>query len=209
VLDVEDDRHVHTISSSNYSQCREFRGESTVRFDIADSSEQASAAQRKADAWLPAGVALPIELRTPINDNVAYVGDRVEGVLAGRVKMPANHIVLPKGAVLEGLITKLEHHYTPEPFLLLSVKFNRVNFGTTSFLLNALPETSAASWRFLRQVYGSPLPVSIAEEEHKGLFVLRPSPQHSGSHPSGARPSFAGKWITAIPSSLPSEAPAQ
>lgn len=194
VLDLEDNRHVHTISSSQYSQCREFRGESNLRFDVADDSERQSAKQAKVDACLPAAVTLHITLGAAVDSRTAYVGDPVHGVLLHAVKLPGTATVLPKGAVLDGIITKLEDHQGSVPFQLFSINFKRLSFGDTSFVLNAWPETSLRDWNVLRKLYGSPPPDLVTREERRGLFVALSSHLQLDRH-------FSGTWITAIPPS--------
>ena len=188
-LALDDDDWLKTISRNQYSQCHEFRGESTLHFDITDAGS-GSPAPRKPDAQLPAGISSHVRLQTLIDNHTSYVGDAVEGVLIKSFKVPGTELWVPEGAVLHGILTQLESHYIVNKYQLFSVQFNSMSFQDTSFLLNASPETSKNDKNLLRQMYGSPLPALMADNEQRGLFVhLAPRPHVD--HLSAA-------WITRV-----------
>ena len=193
LLRMDDNSHSHTVSRNEYSQCREFRGESTVRFQFTDDTAQLPARQASADEWIPAGISLQVRLRTPIDDHITYAGDAAEGVLLRRFKVPGTETIVPKGAVLAGVITKLENHYLPQKYQLTSVNFSRLSYSGHSYLLNAHPKTSPSDSRTLAQIYRWPLPASVENDRQAGVFV------NLGSH-LRVHGFFAAEWITAGPS---------
>lgn len=193
LLHLDDDSHWHTVSRNEYSDCREFRGESTMHFEFTDDAAQASPKQRSADRWLPAGIPLNVQIQTRIDDRTSYVGDSVEGVLLNRFKVPGTKITVPKGAVLTGVITSLETHYLPEDYQLFSVKFTRLSYSGGSLLLSAHLKTSSGDTRTLGSIYGLPLPSLIEKDAQAGVIVT------VGSHLQLGR-YFSAQWMTASPS---------
>ncbi len=191
VLDISNSNHVYTVSRSDYTQCREFRGESTLNFNIDDHA----ATQEKPivrDEWLPAGTTLHVRLRTPMDDRTSFTGDPVEGSLADPVKVKGSGIVIPKDAALSGVITKLEFHAEPFKHYLVSIRFQRLTFGPNSFLLDAVPKPSSSDKMQLGITYGGRIPKNIAEELETGLFVWGAGHFHKDQH-------FVADWRTKAP----------
>ena len=192
VLDIGSSDHVHTTSRSDYTQCREFRGESTLSFDVNDSPIAQQQTPVIHDEWLPAGTTLHVRLRTPIDDRTSFTGDPVEGTLVDPVKMKGLNIIIPKDAVLYGVITKLEAYTEPFKHYLASIRFQRLTFGPNSFLLDALPRSSDADRKWLDEAYGRRIPPDIAADLNSGLFVWTSNHFHKDQH-------FTADWKTKAP----------
>ena len=183
--------HLHTISRSEYTQCREFRGESTISFDAKDEA----AAQRTPaihDEWLLAGAILRVRLRTPVDDRTSFMGDPVEGSLIDSVKVKSLGITVPKDAVLSGVITKLELYEEPYRHCLASIRFQRLTFGPNSFLLDAAPVSSNEDWRWLNEAYHGNIPPNIAADLKNGIFLWTSSHFHKDGR-------FTANWKTRAP----------
>ncbi len=192
-LKVTTSSGVSSLSRSDYSQCREYRGESTLRFDLG-----AATAPDPLDApirpqWLTGNLELKIGLRTPIDDRTSYTGDAVQGTLLSSVSVPGTDLILPRGALLSGLILQLEHHFQPWQYSLISIQFDRVTFGRKTFLLKALPVTTKKSMQTLADVYELPLHDAIAAEADRGVFALMTAHAHLDTR-------FSGVWKTVKPS---------
>ncbi|MBV9157339.1 MAG: hypothetical protein JO097_13830 [Acidobacteriaceae bacterium] len=171
-LRIDNSSHVYTVSRNEYSQCREFRGESTLRFDDADSAKQSAPVSAAPTEWLPAGLMLHIALRTPIDEKTAYTGDPVEGVLLESVKVSGDKTTIPKGASLKGLITRLEDRYEPERHYYIKIEFDRLSFGNAAFLLHAVHRPSGKEAEKLYFLYGEPLPLSITDQLRNGTIIF-------------------------------------
>lgn len=190
LLRVDDDSNVYTTSRSHYSECREFRGESTLRFDLSDTSKPFTTTEPSVvDEWLPAGLTLHVGLRAPIDSRTAYTGDAVEGVLLDRLQVPGTKTVIPQGAILHGVITLLEHRSEPWKHSLVSIEFQRLTYGKNSFLLRATPKTPKKSSQELTDLYGSSWPPFITAYSEKGVFVLGSSHVHLDTR-------FSAQWAT-------------
>ncbi len=191
VLDMGSTNRLYTISRSDYTQCREFRGESTLSFDVNDQTAKQETPIIH-DEWLPAGTTLHVRLRTPVDDRTSFTGDPVEGELADSLKVKGSNITIPKGAALSGVITRLEFY--PEPFnhYLMSIRFGRLTFGPNSFLLDAVPKSSSADRSALLSVYGGHIPSYLQEDLENGLFVWESRHLHKDQH-------FVADWRTKAP----------
>jgi hypothetical protein len=189
LLRLEDELHTYTESRSEYSGCREFRGESVLRFQVNEAEAASPVAKAATAERLPAGMALRIGLRTPVDDQTSYTGDAVEGVLLDAVTIPGTEKKIAKNAVLNGVITELESHYEPSRYYLLRIQFQRLRLGNDEFVVNAWPKQSREEVTKLARLYGWPLPVLLQEDFKKGLFVLTSRHFHLGQH-------FSGEWET-------------
>ncbi|MBV9224149.1 MAG: hypothetical protein JOY85_08985, partial [Acidobacteriaceae bacterium] len=192
VLDMSGSDHVHTTSQSDYTQCREFRGESTLSFDVNDNPVAQQQTPVIHDEWLPAGTTLHVRLRTPVDDRTSFTGDPVEGSLIDPVKVKGSNTVIPKGAALYGIVTKLEAYMEPFKHYLVSIRFQRLTFGPNSYLLDAFPRSSDTDRRWLYEAYGRKIPPDIAADLNSGLFVWNSSHFHKDQH-------FTADWKTRAP----------
>lgn len=191
VLNINSSTHLHTTSRSEYTQCREFRGESTLSFAVKDEAEaQQTSAIR--DEWLPAGTILHVRLHTPVDDRTSFTGDLVEGSLVDSVKVKKLGITIPKDAALHGVITKLEIYEEPFRHCLASIRFQRLTFGPNSFLLDAAPISSNEDRKWLTEAYHGQVPFNIAADLESGLFVWTSSHFHKNQH-------FTADWKTRAP----------
>jgi hypothetical protein len=191
VLEMDNPNHVHTVSRSDYSQCREFRGESTLSFDIPnDAAKQETPVIH--DGQLPVGTTLRVRLRTPLDDRLSFTGDPVEGSLVNSVKVKGSDIVIPKDAILSGVITKLTFYNQPYKYYLVSIRFYRLTFGPNSFVFDAAPIPSAADTRALANIYGGHIPPYLGEELKEGVFVRDSGHIHIDQH-------FVADWRTKSP----------
>lgn len=191
VLHISNSNYLRTISRAEYTQCREFRGESALSFDVKDEPEAQQTSTIR-NEWLPAGITLHVRLRTPVDGRTSFMGDPVEGSLTDSVRVKSLGITIPKDAVLYGLITKLETYEEPFRHSLVSVHFERLAFGPNSFLLDAMPVSSSEDWKWLTEAYGRNIPPSIVAALKDGLFVWASSHFHKDQH-------FTADWKTRAP----------
>lgn len=190
-LNISSGNFLHTTSRSEYTQCREFRGESTLSFDVKDrlETQQTYAVH---DEWLPPGTTLHVRLLTPVDDRTSFMGDSVEGFLIDPVKIKRLGITIPKDADLHGVITKLEIYEEPFRYCLASIRFQRLTFGSNSFLLDAVPISSNGDRKWLADAYHRQIPSNIAADLESGLFVWTSSHFHKDQQ-------FTADWKTRAP----------
>jgi hypothetical protein len=135
-LHVLDANTIDTVSNSEYTDCREFRGESTVRFDFDDSPQGQSDAPVH-DQPLPAGMRMHVRLLTPIDDHNSFTGDPVQGVLLQPLVLKNRRITIPKGAIVSGVLSRLELRYQPTREYIVAIHWDRLAAGPNTYLLNA------------------------------------------------------------------------
>lgn len=188
VLKLDDLNHRYTVSRSEYSQCRAYAAESTLRFNV-DDSARSGADEGTREIELPAGSVMHIALQTTINDGTAYTGDPVQGVLLNSVRVKDAGIVIPKKSMVYGVITMLEDFDEPERHYLLTIQFERILSGRTKFIFRTSPQMSKLQIATLRGIYGRFLPAEIQDITRDGVFIFR------GRHfEIGKR--FSDYWIT-------------
>src|SRR5581483_11239174 len=139
VLKMESEGDLYTVNRNQYAQCREFRGESTLHFTSVEPAESA-VVSHVVDDPLPAGLTLKASLDSQIDDKNSYVGDAIQATLIEPLPVPGSKTIIPKGATLHGVISKMEQHSgSGLTYWLISVKFERLNSGDDSYLLSAWP----------------------------------------------------------------------
>lgn len=138
VLKIQSDPDVYTVNRNEYTQCREFRGESTLLFTPVNSATPVTA-HPVVDQPLPAGLTLKASLDNPIDDKNSYMGDAVEATLAEALTVPGTKKTIPAGAALHGVISQMEEHLEGLEYWLFGIKFERINSGQDSYVLNAWP----------------------------------------------------------------------
>lgn len=115
---------VVTDSKGRYSECREYAGESTVHFDM-DDAAGGGVGPAVAAEQLKKGVYLPVTFRGLPEEESAFAGMPVEGVLSRNVKA-GKDVVLPRGSVVKGTLTKFQIVHQPEHTVQFAIEFNSV-----------------------------------------------------------------------------------
>lgn len=161
-----------SVNETHYSECREYVGESTIRFDDTDSPEGKAAAKAAAQP-LPAKLRLEIGLTTPIKTETAAAGDAVEGVLlrdAGEKKQIAAHA----GDKMRGRILRLQHYSDPIPRWLIALRFDTIERG------------------------GMEQPIALKpldDGDRSGRVVRQPSQRLTNFKDAGQKPEGSGLFI--------------
>ncbi len=193
ILQIDDAFHNHTVSRSEYTNCREFRGESTLHFTYDDTPVRAPTATSAINERLPAGMALHVQINTDITYDSAFTGDPVEGTLLEPVKVKGRKKeVIPKGATISGTINLLEKHLEPAKYFLWNVHFDRLSYGNRSLLLEASSTPSKESAVALGYIYQDRVPDPVAAQYRAGAIVTQGSKLHLSR--------YAGEWRTLDPS---------
>ncbi|HWF46325.1 MAG TPA: hypothetical protein VG168_04920 [Bryobacteraceae bacterium] len=177
---LENTEHTLTDSRFDYRSCHAFTGESTISYVISDGTASGPTARVVKDP-LPPNLEIPVRLLTPINDRDSYTGDPVEGVLLRRIKLEHSGKIIPKGAVVRGIITQLEFYREPNLHYLLDIVFNKIIDGNVTYPMRATLDNGGPS-RFSR-LYG---------------FTPRPDPAalvKSGRH-FHVNSGYKSEWFT-------------
>jgi hypothetical protein len=158
--------HFDGAASSNtieFSNCREYRSESTISFDTpAPSAPEASKPQVR-EVNLPAGLAVPVEMDTAIDSKTAAVGDTLHARVVQEVRYKGD-VAVPRGAVLTGHICKLDHSTVPGRFA-VGVEFSEVEWeGARAALFAELVDLD-------RKSAGAHKPVTYFDGHTNKVFI--------------------------------------
>jgi hypothetical protein len=167
-LHMLDANTIDTFSQSEYTQCREFRGESTVRFNF-DDSQQGQSAAAVHDQPVPPGVRLHVRLITPIDDHKSFTGDPVQGVLLQPLVLEKLGTSVPKGAIVSGVLSRMELRYQPTREYLVAIRWDRLTSGQNTYLLNATAVRQYPNGRRFGAGYSGAS--DIAGDSAEGTFI--------------------------------------
>jgi len=115
-------------NETTFSGCREYVGESTIRFDDPDDpNDKASpaAAARAALKALPPKTHIRVKIDPPINSESAAAGDPITGVVEHEVKEKGQVIVRTTDR-LHGRLLRLEQQMVPTPKWTVSIRFDSI-----------------------------------------------------------------------------------
>lgn len=132
---------VFTESKGIYSECHEYKGESTVHFDDVDVPAGATPTELESEP-LRAGLYLQIGLRGVIDEDSTYAGLPVEATLVRDVKLKKGEM-LERGAVLKGTVTRFQIFHQPAHQVKISIEFNSITDGRKIYLCNAIHDVMA------------------------------------------------------------------
>jgi hypothetical protein len=153
-----------------FSSCREFAGESTLKFgadDEAAAGLSSPSPAAKQELKLPKNAEIALRLVGEIDTDTAAVGDPVRAELASAVK-EKGRVVFAKGVEFSGRIIRLEHYQT---CTVLGLMFEEVESETAHGKLDlTLDRAMGADTLGPAQRCG----VSSPPRPHEGLVPLRP-----------------------------------
>ncbi len=122
-----------------FSACRQFSGESFLSFGEPPASDSSAPSRRISETDLPDGLLLEFQLETEIDSRRSFVGDPVSARITRDVKKE-RIVVVPKGAVVTGRITRLERRSRPYEHFLIGLQFFSLDFGNTRASFRAILE---------------------------------------------------------------------
>jgi hypothetical protein len=139
---------------SVYSNCHEFRGESTLSFEpFPDSApgESVGAPGRPVNT-LPPGLPFKLALTQRIDTATAAAGDPISAELTTDLRDKASRLLVPAGTVVTGRIVKALYRYaTRPPTLVLSIKLESLSVGGVSRPIWAVAAPQVARSAFDRK----------------------------------------------------------
>jgi hypothetical protein len=114
-----------SLNDTRFSECREYVGKSTIRFDDVDPAAGPAAAKAALQP-LPPKVRLLIGLNQPINTETAAAGDSVEGVLLRDVVDWKLGTVARVNDRVHGRIMRLQQYMDPPARWFIAIRFDRI-----------------------------------------------------------------------------------
>jgi hypothetical protein len=165
-----------TETRLKYSNCHEYRTESTIDFSGRQPAtiSEASKNSTTPSAALPSGLAFSIGLADPIDTDNAAAGDAIRARLRHPVLDPASKSVLaPAGAIIHGRIVRMQHFLGTS--FRIAVQLETIEIGGVEVPLYAKPN----SVRTALNVAGSNDSTSLRVQGH--IIVLPPLGESSNS----------------------------
>ncbi|HWE49081.1 MAG TPA: hypothetical protein VG273_04805 [Bryobacteraceae bacterium] len=112
-------------NETRYSDCREYTGESTIRFDDVETSS-AAAISRTPLPPLPKNLRLQLALSSPINGETAAAGDPVTATVLRDVKAKGGGVLVHASDKVHGRILRIEQDFLPAPRWTLVLRFEGI-----------------------------------------------------------------------------------
>ncbi|HEY6392342.1 MAG TPA: hypothetical protein VIX89_13740 [Bryobacteraceae bacterium] len=183
----------HTV----FSNCHEFLGESTIKFDAppdAPGAEPRHGAGPQAVS-IPPGIPFRVALTQAIDTATAASGDPLKAKLIAPIR-DGSKVLVPTGAAVGGRIVRLRQFHGKESVLSLDVRLETVEVGGVSIRLTAMPDSGHSfqkpgSGALQRRVE---LGTLRGLEDRSAAFVFRNVHQ---PHIIGS--GLESKWVTAAP----------
>jgi hypothetical protein len=154
-----------SLNETRYSDCREYVGESTIRFDDADTAAGA-AASKAALPPLPPKARLLIGLSKPINAELAAAGDAVDGVLLRDV---AGNLAKANDRV-HGRILRLQQDMAPWPRWIVAIRFDSIERQGIEQPMALKPVDDGD--RVAQRARGRAQPAAVERPEGAGVFIF-------------------------------------
>jgi hypothetical protein len=178
-----------TENTSHFTDCREFRGESTVKFSpdseaaITEGGQSASAKTLS----LPIDLTFSFELTASIPTDTAAAGDSFSAKLVSALRDTKGKLLAPKGAVVEGHLLRVQSFFR-QPEVMVVLKPEALWIRSVR-----VPLSVERDWRRVMAEKGQ-------KKGKKGLEILLPlrGEDHSGAF------RFPGEHIT-VPSGFRSD----
>jgi len=164
-----------TQSTAVYSGCRQYRGESTIRFDAAPAPAEVPAAAAPGEP-LPAGVTLSLALTWPIDTDTAAAGDVFTATLREPVRN-SKGVLVPAGAAVEGRIVRMQHSLVPPQRFTISVTLEKITVHGAAAPVFARLSWVAGSSISLPPLGQSPLVAELVFTTNGSRHIVRPGYQ--------------------------------
>ena len=128
-----------------FSNCHEFRGESSISFEPAPEAAHGDVNRAKAPpaVVIPEGLRFGVALAESIDTATAAVGDPVKARLVSRIHN-GSVVLIPAGAPVAARIVRLKQFYSGENTLSFGIRLESVSVNGSAVPLVATPDWEAA-----------------------------------------------------------------
>lgn len=116
---------LETLNETHYSGCHEFKGQSTIRFDVPEEPDAPAAQARAALKSLPPKTRVRVKIDPPIDSDHGAVGDEITGVVDHDVKVKGQTLVRMTDK-LHGRILRFEQFEFPQPRWVVAIRFDSI-----------------------------------------------------------------------------------
>jgi len=138
-MDVIYRNSTESLNEASYSGCREYVGESTIRFDVDENGNVPESAKKAELPPVPPKTHLRVRINPPIDSDKAAAGDPIVGVVDLAVKVKGVMIV-NVGDKLHGRIVRLEQVMGAEPRWTVAILFETLERNGVEQPINLKPD---------------------------------------------------------------------
>src|SRR5581483_1454455 len=181
-------------NTTEFAGCREYRGESTIKYgETGPVPVESTARQTAPQAAMDLGLKFTLELTAAIETRTAAAGDRFSARLVHDLRDLKGRVVARGGSVVDGRLRRVETLVQQHEVVVVLAPAAVIAGG------NRLPLSASLDWSFLQQEYKS-------TGQRGGLEVLMPA---VGERPAGVfllmspqtvmRAGSRSEWRTAEP----------
>jgi hypothetical protein len=160
-----------TENSTAFTNCREFRGESTVTFSPEDPAAPRSSKRvaTAPEAAIPRGLRFTLELTAPIPTDTAAAGDPFTAKLSDTLRDDRNKVLAPKGSLVGGRLLRVQiFARPPESFVVLRPEYIQTRTGRLA--LSAMRDWTYIVAQQRRGGRGVQILVPLPGEDNSGVF---------------------------------------
>ena len=187
-----------TDSAAEFSACREYTAESTIRFDDQKTATFPIHTPPQRTSAFPPGVTLTLALLDGIDLSTAAAGDPISAKVVDCVGIDGSKQVrVPTDAIARGRIVQIRHEFSTSEFV-IALRFNRLEMGgVVSPFAVRLDRKLEAERRTPRGLAARGTEFSLSKSAPMVPENLLVFPATSGAYriPAG----FESKWITLKP----------
>jgi hypothetical protein len=125
------------LNHVTFTGCRQYGVATSISFtdDLVPVKAAPAAAKTRT---FPGGVSIPMYLDAPIDSTHAAVGDEIRAVVSKDVKR-AGEVLLPRGALVRGVIRSFEKHTGNAPWFEVGMEFTEAEFAGNRVVFTGKP----------------------------------------------------------------------
>lgn len=121
-MDVVYGNYSESFNETTFSECREYVGDSTIRFDVDENGNTPGEVKRRELPPLPPKARIRVHIDPPVDSKTAAAGDPITGVVISPVK-EKGVVLVNTGDKLKGRIVRLEQTMGPAPRWTVAIVF--------------------------------------------------------------------------------------
>ena len=192
-MDVVYRSQTESLNETAFSGCREYVGDSTIRFDVDENGNTPEEVKRRELPKLPPRTHIRVHIDPPVDSNTAAAGDPITGVVISPVK-EKGVVLVNAGDKLKGRIVRLEQTMGSAPRWTVAIVFSKLERNGVEEKVTLKPDDDGDRAPMVR-TFGRlrPQPASFITDERPaggGIFSF----QEAGDLVLG--PNFVSEWET-------------
>jgi hypothetical protein len=138
-MDVVYGNYTESFNETTFSGCREYVGDSTIRFDVDENGNTPAEVTRRELPKLPPKTRMRVHIDPPIDSRTAAAGDPITAVVISPVK-EKGVVLVNAGDKLKGRIVRLEQTMGPAPRWTVAIVFGALERNGIEEKLSLKPD---------------------------------------------------------------------